>query len=84
MQIQLNPFRPTGSPVRPPPPPSRSAPPLQAVSPGATNSLRSALDQLPLSRPEEVDRARALISDAAYPTDQVLNVVAGLLAQNLQ
>ena len=83
MEIELNPSRVTGSPVRPPTPQSRPAAPPETMPPGNAQALKTALNQLPPSRPDQVDRARALVSDAAYPTDEVLNAVAGLLARNL-
>ena len=34
-------------------------------------------------RPEKVAQANALVADAGYPSDEVLNRMAGLLAQHI-
>jgi hypothetical protein len=81
MEIEFNTDRITeaqaGSPAaRPSVTPAASAP----VSFSATNSLLSQLSQLPTVRPEAVARARALVADESYPSDDVLNQVADRLA----
>jgi len=81
MEIEFNTDRITqaqaGSPTaRPSVTPSASAP----VSFSASNSLLNQLSQLPTVRPEEVARARALVADDSYPSDDVLNQVADRLS----
>jgi hypothetical protein len=48
-----------------------------------TQSLEQTLKETPTVRPEAVARATALLSDANYPSDEVLNGVATVLAQNI-
>jgi hypothetical protein len=45
-----------------------------------TQALEKTLQETPQVRPEAVTQASALISDANYPSDEVLNKMAGLLA----
>lgn len=49
-----------------------------------TQALEQTLKETPTVRPEMVNRAVSLAADPSYPSDDVLNRVAGLLAQNLQ
>jgi hypothetical protein len=49
-----------------------------------TQALEQTLKETPTVRPEAVNRATALLSDANYPSDEVLNRVATTLAQNIK
>ena len=48
-----------------------------------TNSLEQSLKDAPQVRPEKVAQASALVADASYPSDEVLNRMAGLLAKHI-
>ena len=48
-----------------------------------TNSLEQSLKDAPQVRPEKVAQASALVADASYPSDDVLNRMADLLAQHI-
>ena len=67
--------------------PQRSAPAPTMLSDrvSLTNSsaLEQALDSAPASRPEMVDRAKALIADPNYPSSAVLSAVSRQLAAGL-
>lgn len=84
MEIEFNPSRAASSPVNQPTAKSQSKPLLESMSPGNAQALKTAVNNLPLSRADQVERARALVSDAAYPSNDVLNAVANLLAKNIQ
>jgi len=57
-----------------------ATPPLPGpVSFSSSDSLNSQLSQLSSVRPEQVDRARALVADESYPSDDVLKQVADKL-----
>lgn len=47
-------------------------------------AVEAELKSLPDSRPEAVDRARQLISDASYPPPAVVKQLSQFLAANLQ
>ena len=49
-----------------------------------TQALEQSLKEIPTVRPEAVDRAANLLSDANYPSNEVLNRVATVLSQNIQ
>jgi hypothetical protein len=85
MEIEFNPSHPAGSSASQPAAGNRPAM-LQPepMSLGNAEALKAAVNNLPLSRSEQVDRASALVSDAAYPPEEILNAVAGLLAKNIQ
>lgn len=51
---------------------------------GNTEALKTALNNIPLIRPDKVDAARAAVSDAQYPSEQVMNALAAFLAKNIQ
>jgi hypothetical protein len=55
-----------------------------SVSFEATQSLQQARSQAPQVRPEKVAQASALLSDGNYPSDAVMNRLAGFLASRLQ
>jgi len=48
-----------------------------------TTSLQQTLKDSPQIRPEKVAQASALVADPSYPSDDVLNRMAGLLAQHI-
>ena len=48
--------------------------------PGGEHSGRN----FPPVRPGQVERARALISEATYPPDELLNCIANLFARHLK
>ncbi|HEY1789937.1 MAG TPA: hypothetical protein VGJ73_17460 [Verrucomicrobiae bacterium] len=48
-----------------------------------TQALEQTLKETPTVRPEAINRAAALLSDPGYPSDEVMNRVATVLAQNI-
>lgn len=68
------------SPVRRQPTPSAG----NVMSFENTQALEQTLKDTPTVRPEAVSRATALLTDANYPSDEVLNGVAATLAQNIR
>ena len=54
-----------------------------SVSFEASQSLQQTLKQGPSVRPDKVAQASALVSDGIYPSDAVLNRLAGFLASRL-
>jgi hypothetical protein len=48
-----------------------------------TTSLQQTLKDSAQIRPEKVAQASALVADPSYPSDDVLNRMAGLLAQHI-
>jgi hypothetical protein len=48
-----------------------------------TQALQKTLQETPQVRPEAVTQASALVSDAGYPSDELLNKMAGLLASKI-
>lgn len=61
--------------------PAQSA--ASAMSIEYTQALEQTLKETPTIRPGAVEGATALLSDPNYPSDEVLNRVAGVLAQNI-
>ena len=49
----------------------------------AAQSLERSVKDLPLVRPEEVARARALVADVKYPPDEMMSRIASLLAMHI-
>ena len=63
-----------------------AAPSSPAAAPDsfdATAAFKSAQSQTPGVRPEKVARASELLADGNYPSDKVLNQLAGFLASRL-
>jgi hypothetical protein len=64
---------------------SRADPP--AVAPAGsfenTAALESKLQDISLVRPQQVDRAKALVADVMYPPDTLMNGISVLLAIHL-
>ena len=63
----------------------RSTPAQTMLSDGLSltdsSALEKALQNSPASRPDMVDRGKALIADAAYPSAEILNAISlGLAA----
>ncbi len=48
-----------------------------------TQALEKTLQETPQVRPEAVAQASALVSDENYPSDALLNKMAGLLANKI-
>jgi hypothetical protein len=48
-----------------------------------TTALEQTLKKIPLSRPDKVAQAAALVADPSYPSDEKLNRIADLFAQHL-
>lgn len=46
-------------------------------------SLEKSLKEIPLVRPEKVERARSLVMDVKYPPEETLNRIANLLALHM-
>ena len=70
--------------------PASSRPAASASSSGSapdsfntTAILKAAQNQSSISRPEKLARAQELLSDGNYPSDKVLNQLAGFLAAKL-
>jgi hypothetical protein len=67
--------------------PPRSAPapnmPTDRVSLTNSSALEQALDSSPASRPDMVERAKALIADPNYPSSATLSAVSRQLASAL-
>lgn len=84
MEIEFNPSRAASSPVNQPTAKTQSKLLSQPMSLGNAEALKTAVNNLPPSRSEQVGRARSLVSDPAYPPAEMLNAVAGLLAKNLE
>ncbi len=84
MEIEFNPNRITGSPATQPVAKS-VAPAAQpdSASLGKTEALKSAINNIPLVRPEKVDAARAAISSSNYPPEAMLSSIASLIAENV-
>jgi hypothetical protein len=57
--------------------------PTDRVSLTSSSALEQAMDSAPASRPEMVDRAKALIADPNYPSSAVLSAVSRQLAAGL-
>jgi len=85
MEVDFNPGR---SPV------TGNQPPVVRREPSAiatdhtmsfdkTSSLQQSLKDSAQIRPEKVAQASALVADANYPSDDVLNRMADLLAQHI-
>ena len=85
MEIEFNPNRITGSNVRPAAAKSgAAAPPQDSTSLGKTETLKSAISNIPLVRPEKVEAARAAILDNKFPPDAMLKAIASLIAEKIQ
>jgi hypothetical protein len=85
MEIEFNSSReaqPTGNqPVKRSPVATSAA---ESAPFGAAQSLEQSVRNLPVVRPEQVERARSLIADVKYPPQEMLNRIANLLALHLR
>ncbi|HEX7654262.1 MAG TPA: hypothetical protein VF607_12205, partial [Verrucomicrobiae bacterium] len=74
-------------PIRPATARATSAPKTSAAAPddsfNATETLQSAQNQSAASRPDKIARAKELLADGNYPSDQDLNKLAGHLSSRL-
>ncbi len=85
MEVEFNVGLAANNPVSQSPVRRQSAPPAaSAMSFENTQALEETLKEIPTVRPEAVDRAAALLADANYPPDEVLDRVATVLSQNIQ
>ena len=87
MEIEFNPSRktdPAGSqPLNQPVKRPAAAPATEPATFDAAQSLERSVKDLPLVRPEEVVRARALVADVKYPPDEMMSRIASLLAMHI-
>ena len=86
MEIKFNPTRiATSDSGISQPVASRADPPVvsQAGQFENTAALESKLQDIPLVRPQQVDRAQALVADVMYPPEAMLNGISILLAMHL-
>jgi hypothetical protein len=67
----------------PPRQPAKAKEAADGVSFGNSAALDGALQNVPGSRPEEVDRARNLIGDVNYPPQETIKKISTLLAIHL-
>jgi hypothetical protein len=58
---------------------SASAPSPDTASFSASDSLNSQMSSMSTIRPDQVERAKSLVADKNYPSDEVLNRVADRL-----
>jgi hypothetical protein len=71
-------------PIRPASVRSAAPKPVTAMdSFDSTDALKTAQNQTSAARPEKVARANELLADPSYPSDKVLNQLAGFLAGRL-
>lgn len=85
MEIEFNPNSSAGKPD-PVTPAARQdvvRSPRQDVPFQKTEALEDKLKEIPVVRPEQVERARSLVSDLKYPPDEMLNGIAHLLAMQI-
>jgi hypothetical protein len=85
MEIEFNPSR-VGNPPAAQPANINRAPATggDSASLDKTSALKTAINGIPLVRPEKVAAARALVADAKFPPDEVLKAVASLIAEKMQ
>ena len=86
MEVELNPGRIANTGVNQPvkrqeptPQPAENTMSFERIQ-----ALETNLQAAPKIRPEAVARASALVSDANYPPDELLNKIAGVLASHIQ
>lgn len=88
MEIEFNPSRIENSAASQPLVRGTAAVPSQDTAAGAgldkTSALKAAIGNLSLTRPEKVDAARASVSAAGFPPDEMLNAIASLFADKIQ
>ena len=85
MEVEFNAGLAVNNPVSQPPVRREPAQPAgNVMSFEYTQALEQTLKETPAVRPGVVEKATALVADANYPSDEVLNRVAGVLAQNIK
>lgn len=86
MEIEFNPGSVANTGASQSPAPARREtiqPAENTMSFDRTQALEQTLKEIPQVRPDVVARASALVSDANYPSDELLNKLAGVLARNI-
>jgi hypothetical protein len=84
MEINVNPGRIPDPGAGQPITRKETAPPVtDAPSFEHSRNLERALQEVPLTRPEKVAHARAVLSDVKYPPNALLDSIANLLATHL-
>jgi hypothetical protein len=85
MEIEFNSTRQASSASNQPVKRSSGATPAaETASIGSAQSLEQSIRNLPIVRPEQVERARSLIADSKYPPQEMLNRIANLLALHMR
>jgi hypothetical protein len=85
MKIEFNPNRVTSSAAVQPAARSQAAGTAgDTVTLDKTDTLKAAIGNISLVRPEKVDAARALLSDTNFPPDHVLKAIASLIAEKME
>jgi hypothetical protein len=85
MEIDFNPGRvPKAEPSQPVARQDAAASATDGTSFDVTSALQEKLKNLQAVRPEKVAQARLLVSDSAYPPDDVLDRIAVLLATRVK
>lgn len=85
MEIEFNPSRiPSTGASQPVAKKSASATASAAAAFENTDKLMQSLKDLPMVRPEQVERAGALFANVQYPPDEMLNRIAHLLAMQMK
>jgi len=85
MEIEFNPNRVTNSTAaQPAAKASAPATTQDSASLDKTSALMAAINNVPLTRPDRVQSARAAVSTNQFPPDEILKAVAALIAENIQ
>ena len=85
MEIEFNPSRVGNSPAAQPAAKGRTPPSGgDTASLDKTSTLKAAINDISLVRPEKVDAARAAVADTKFPPDHVLKAIAALIAEKMQ
>jgi len=84
MEIEFNPGRSNVPGASQPAARRVSATPTETQPHERVQALEQALRDAPKVRPEMVERGRALVSNVAYPPEEVLDRIATLLAVNTE
>ena len=85
MEVELNPGRMMNTGMNQPVQRQEATQPAEnTMSFERIQALETNLKETAQIRPEAVARANALVSDPSYPSDDLMNKVAGVLAKNIQ
>lgn len=57
-------------------------PPIDQIHIDKASALRTSLQQVPEVRPEVVERARALATDPAYPSDSIIRQISQVIVNS--